>query len=128
MSFCTLVISVIAPPRAALAPRLKETVIAGNWPWWVIASGSVVVSKCEKALNGTALAKVELVAPAEVAPLLEVAEEVLDVSAFAGGVRVFAEGVKSGEVVIAFDPAEVEPFEEEVAAAPLVPAAEFDWM
>ena len=32
MSFCTLVIAVIAPPSAALGARLKETVIAGNWP------------------------------------------------------------------------------------------------
>ena len=92
----------------------------------MIASGSVVVSKCEKALNGTALAKVELVVPAEVAPLLEVAVEVLDVSALTGGVSVFADGVKRGDVVVAFEPAEVEPFEEEVAPAPLVPAAAFD--
>src|ERR1700723_1637899 len=126
MSFCTLVISVIAPPRAAFGPRLKETVIAGNWPWCVMASGSVVVSKCEKALKGTALLKAELVAPAEVAPLLEVDVEVLDVSAFTGGVSVFADGVKSAEVVSAFEPAEEEPFEVEVAAAPLVPAAAFD--
>jgi hypothetical protein len=105
---------------------LKETVIAGNWPWWVIASGSVVVSKCEKALNGTALATFELLTPAEVAPLLEVAVEVLDVSAFAGGASVFADGVKSAELVSALEPAEEEPFAEEVAAAPLVPAAEFD--
>ena len=60
--------------------------------------------------------------------MLEVAVEVLDVSAFTGGVSVFADGVKSAEVVSAFEPAEEEPFEVEVAAAPLVPAAEFDWI
>jgi hypothetical protein len=32
----------MAPPSAAFGARLKETVIAGNWPWWVIESGSVV--------------------------------------------------------------------------------------
>ena len=44
-------------------------------------------SKCEKALSGTALLVAELVAPAELAPLLDVAVEVLAESAFAGGVK-----------------------------------------
>ncbi len=51
------------------------------------------VSKWEKALSGTALLMAELVAPADVEPLLEVAVEVLDASALAGGASVFAEGV-----------------------------------
>ena len=90
-------------------------------------SASVVFSKCEKALNGTAALYAELVVPAEVAPLLEVEFTVLDVSAFTGGVKVFADAVYKGEVVIALEPAEVEPLpEEEVAAAPVVPAADPD--
>ena len=93
-----------------------------------MASGSVVVSKCVKALKGTALLKAELVAPAEVEPWLEADVTVLDVSAFTGAASVFADGVKSGEVVIALEPAEEEPLELELAAAPLVPAAEFDWI
>ena len=56
-------------------------------------SCSVFVSKCENAPSGTALLIAELVVPAELAPLLEVAFDVLEVSAFAGGVSVFADGV-----------------------------------
>jgi hypothetical protein len=86
-------------------------------------SGSVVVWKCENALKGTALLVVELVAPAEVAPPLVVVE--LDFNAFAGAVSVFAEGVYNAEEVSAFEPADVEPTEdEEDAAAPVVPADE----
>ena len=59
--------------------------------------------------------------------MLEFEVTVLEVSAFTGGASVFAEAVNSGDVVNAFDPAEVEPLpEEELAPAPLVPAAEFD--
>jgi hypothetical protein len=58
-----------------------------------MASGSVVFSTWAKALNGTALLTAELVAPAEVAPLLDEAVEVLGVSAFAGAASVFADGV-----------------------------------
>ena len=57
-----------------------------------MASASVVFSKWEKALSGTALLKVELVVPAEFAPLFDV-EGVVGVSAVAGGARVFADGV-----------------------------------
>jgi hypothetical protein len=125
MSFCTLVMSVIALPSAAFGARLKETVIAGNCPWCVMESASVVVSKCEKALNGTALLVIELVAPAEVAPPGPL--NVLDRNAFAGGTNVLADGVNNGEPVSAFDPADVEPWpEEEDAGAPLWPAEEFD--
>jgi hypothetical protein len=125
ISFCTFVISLIAPPSAAFGARLKDTVIAGNCPWCIIDSASVVVSKCENALNGTALLKVELVVPAEVAPLLEFAFTVLDVSALIGGVNVFADAVNKTELVRAFDPADVEPLPDyEVAAAPVVPEAD----
>ena len=44
--------SVIALPSAALGARLKETVTAGNWPWCVIASGSVVRVIFAKAARG----------------------------------------------------------------------------
>ena len=65
----------------------------------------------------------ELVAPAEVAPLLDVAVEMLANSAFVGGVRVFAAGVYSADVVSAFDPAEDAPEDAKVAvaAAPVAP-------
>src|SRR6266403_1538239 len=75
----------------------------------------VLVSKCENALNGTGLLVAELEGPANVAPLLEVAEEVLAVSAFTGVERVLADGVKRGEVVRALEPAEVEPLPVELA-------------
>jgi hypothetical protein len=82
---------------------------------------------CEKALSGTALLMAELVAPAEFAPLLDV-EEVLGESAFRGGVRVFADGVYSAEVVSALDPAEVDPEDakEEEAPVPVAPADALD--
>ena len=71
--------------------------------------------------------KVELVAPAEVAPLLDVEFTVLEVNALIGGVSVFAEAVNKTDPVRAFDPAELEPLpEEDVAAAPVVPDAEPD--
>jgi hypothetical protein len=93
-------------------------------------SASVVFSKCEKALNGTALLVAELVAPAEVAPLLEVDVEVLAASALRGGARVFAAGVYWAEAVSALDPAEDDPDEanEEEAPVPLAPEDALDWM
>src|ERR1700691_1240013 len=129
MSFCTLSTAVMASPRAAFGPRLKDTVIAGNCPWWLMESASVVFSKCEKALSGTALLKVELGAPAEFAPLLDV-DDALGESAFAGGARVFADGVYSAEAVSALDPAEDDPEDanEVEAPAPVAPEDAFDWM
>src|SRR5258708_13183470 len=82
----------------------------------------VLVSKCENALNGTGLLVAELEVPANVAPLLEVAEEVLAVSAFTGVERVLADGGKRGEVVRALEPAEGEPWPVELAGAPPAPA------
>ena len=92
-------------------------------------SASVVFSKCEKALSGTALLVAELVAPAEFAPVLGV-EEVLAESAFAGGVSVAADGVYSAEAVSAFDPAAEDPEDanEVEAPGPLAPEDALDWM
>ena len=117
----------MALPKEAFEARLNDTVIAGNWPWWVMASGSVVFSKWENALRGTALLVVELVAPAEVAPLLDDAAELAE-SAFAGGASVFAPAVYSAEVVTALDPAEDDPEDakEEEAPVPLAPADALD--
>src|ERR1700733_14983605 len=130
MSFCTLSTAVIASPSAAFGARLNDTVMAGNWPWWLIESGSVVFSKCENAPSGTALLVAELVTPAEVAPLLDDAVDVLAESAFEGGVRLPAEGTYRAEVVSAFDPAETDPDEanEAEAPVPVAPADELDWM
>jgi hypothetical protein len=70
-----------------------------------------------------------VVAPAEFTPRLDVDAVVLDVSAFAGGARVFADGVNNTDPVSAFEPADVEPLpEEDEAGAPLCPAEEFDSM
>ena len=121
--------AVIASPSEAFDERLNDAVMAGNWPWCVITSGSVVLSKCEKALSGTALLIAELVAPAETAPTLGV-EFGFGESAFVGGVRVLAEGVKSWEAVSAFDPAEDDPEDakDEAAPAPVAPEEALDWM
>ncbi len=80
-----------------------------------MTSGSVVFSKCAKALSGTALLMAELV--------VDSAVEVIAESALAGGIRVFAVGVYSAEVVNAFEPAEDDPEDakEEAAAVPVVP-------
>src|SRR5580704_9068294 len=61
MSCCTLSIAVMALPRAALGARLKETVTAGNCPWWLMDSASVARWKWVNVLRGTALLIVELV-------------------------------------------------------------------
>ena len=60
MSFCTLVMAVIALPSAAFGARLKETVIAGNCPWWLMESGSEARSKWVNVLSGTELLIAEL--------------------------------------------------------------------
>src|ERR1035438_2344261 len=88
-----------------------------------MASGSVVFSKWEKALSGTALLTTELVMPADVAPLLDAAVETLAESAFPGGASVFADAVYNAELVTALDPAEDDPEDakEEEAPAPVAP-------
>ena len=40
-------------PSEAPGARLKESVTAGNWPWWLMASGAVLGAKRVKALSGT---------------------------------------------------------------------------
>jgi len=65
---------------------------------------------------------VELVIPAEFAPFVDAV--VPAVSTRVAGVSVFADGVYSVDAVCAFDPADVDPFPEDVdAPAPLVPVA-----
>ena len=93
-----------------------------------MASDSVVFSKCATALSGTALLVAELVVPADPAPLLDIAAEVLAESAFKGGASVFAAGVYSAEVVSPLDPAEDDPEDakEEEAPAPLAPEDALD--
>src|ERR1019366_10608287 len=88
MASSALSTAVMASPSAAFGARLNDTVMAGNWPWWLIESGSVVFSKCEKALSGTALLVVELLTAEDFVPLPGV-EEAVGESAFAGGARVF---------------------------------------
>jgi hypothetical protein len=75
-----------------------------------------------------ALLRAELVAPADPAPRLDVAPELPAASAFKGGVRVFAPGVYSAEVVSPLDPAEDDPEDakEEEAPGPLAPEDALD--
>ena len=42
-----------AAPSDSPGVRLKEMVVAGNCPWWLIESGVVPGSKWAKALSGT---------------------------------------------------------------------------
>ena len=69
------------------------------------------------------MAIMELVAPAETAPLFEV-ELVVGDRAFVGGVRVFAAGVYNAELVSAFDPAEDDPEDANDVEAPAPVAPE----
>ena len=80
-------------------------------------------------LSGTALLVAELVAPAEAAPLLDEAVELVE-SAFAGGARVLAAGVYCAEAVSALEPAEDDPEDakEEEAPVPVAPDDALDWM
>ena len=89
-----------------------------------MTSASVVFSKWENALSGTALLIVELVAPADLAPLFDV-EDVPGESALAGGARVFAAGVYSAEDVSALEPAADAPEAANEVEAP-VPVAPYD--
>jgi len=114
----------MALPSEAFGAKLKDTVMAGNCPWRVIESGSVMVSKCENALSGMALLGVPLVAPAEFTPPAVVPAVRMRVA----GASELAAGVYSAPAVSAFDPAEVEPLPDEVdAPAPMVPVAAFAW-
>src|SRR6202008_4789444 len=99
MSFCTLSTSEIASPREVLGERLNETVTAGNCPWWLMESSWVVFSKWQNALKGTRLLMLELVEPADVAPVLAV---LLD-RALPGGFKVLAAGEERALPVNAFE-------------------------
>ena len=94
----------------------------------MIESGDTVVSAIEKPLSGTALAGAELEAVFELAGGLVVEVAVLEPTpvfrALSGGVRIPEEGVYLTEDVRAFDPADADPEEENVFAAPgpLLPA------
>ena len=115
-------------PRAVRAARLNEMVTAGNWPWRLIESGDTVVSAIEKPLSGTALAGAELEAVLALAGGLVADVAVLEPTpafrALSGGVRIPDEGVYLTEDVRAFVPAEADPEDENVFAAPgpLLPA------
>jgi hypothetical protein len=85
MSAAVLSIAVMALPSAALGARLNDTVTDGNWPWWLIESDCVVVSKWLNVLNGTAFAAVVDAAVFEVV--------LVRARIRAGGVSVLAEGV-----------------------------------
>src|ERR1700677_117705 len=101
MFLAVLLMASMAWPSEALSDRLKETVTEGNWPWWLIESGSVPGSMWVKAPRGTALLGVELVLVlAELEPVLLV----LGARAPLGGVRMPDEGVKRADSVVALEP------------------------
>src|ERR1700722_2826299 len=130
ISCCTLLIESIAPPREAFEARLNDTVIAGNCPWWLMESGSVVFSNCIRAESGTALLlPAELATPVELVPTVG-CEEALFESAEVGGRSVAADGVYSTEVVVAFEPAAADPDDanEEAAPAPVTPVDAPFWI
>ncbi len=43
----------MASPSEAPGARLNESVITGNWPWWLTVIGTEVVWRCVNALSGT---------------------------------------------------------------------------
>ena len=42
-----------APPSETPGARLNDSVVAGNCPWWLIASGTATVSARVNAVSGT---------------------------------------------------------------------------
>src|SRR5947209_16236309 len=104
----------MAVPSEAPGARLNEIVTDGNCPWWLIASGSVVVSICVKALSGIARAPTEDVVVFGVVPAMvpaaadDPAPELVPPSTDAEGFRAFEEGVYRTPVVSAFEPAEAD--------------------
>ena len=129
-------ILVIAVPRDAFGARLNDTVTAGNCPWCVMASASVVSVMCVKALRGIARAPTEAtevfgVVPAEIpCDADDPDDEVAPARTVAGLFSTFAEGVYLTEVVRAFEPADAEADDEKLveAPAPVAPEDALDWM
>ena len=99
--------------------------MAGNCPWWLMESDSVVFSKCAKALSGTALLEAEPEGAVDAPPLLEAVVEAFAESALTGGARLLADGVYIAEVVRALEPAEDAPEDAKDVEAP-VPVAPDD--
>src|SRR5262245_48543676 len=46
-------IAIVAGPSATPGDRLKEIVVAGNWPWWLTDSGTVVWDSLTNVDSGT---------------------------------------------------------------------------
>ena len=84
-------------------------VTAGNCPWWLMESGSVVFSICVNALSGTALARVGAGGRTGWSVFVRVVLDA-DVSAFVGRRSGrWTTAYRAAEVVVAFDPADDEP-------------------
>ena len=126
-SASTLLIAVIAPPRDAFGARLKDAVMDGNCPWWLMTSASFVFSKCAKALSGMALLLAELAVPRADAVGFE-ADADAGERAFVAAASVFAAGVYRADAVSALDPAALDPEDEneDEAPVPVAPAEAFD--
>ncbi len=54
MAFSESWMALTAAPSEAPGCRLKESVTAGNCPWWTMVRGASSVFKLAKALSGTA--------------------------------------------------------------------------
>src|SRR2546421_12192278 len=52
ISRVTRSMDVTASPSETPGARLKETVAAGNWPWWLTRRGALTCSMRVKALRG----------------------------------------------------------------------------
>ena len=100
---------------------MNETVTEGNCPWWLMDRASLVRSIRVNAPKGTALLIAAVVDVLGVVPVGD--ELLLCESAPKGGPRTPEEGVYGSVVVVAFDPAEAEPEDENelAAAGPEVP-------
>ena len=120
----TLLISFIAVPKAACGARLKDTVTAGNWPWWLIESASVVGVIVANVLSGTELL------PAAAVLALAVPIAVAPARTLLGVVKSPEEGVYLTPPVRALEPAAADAEDENdvVAEAPVAFADAFVWM
>src|SRR6516164_8243497 len=124
ISSTTLLISLMAVPSDACGAKLNETVTAGNWPWWLMESASVVGAMLAKVLRGTAFAAVELVR------VLVVPMAVVVPITLFGVVISPEDGVYLTPAVSAFEPAAADADDENdvTAPAPVALAEAFDWM
>ena len=122
--------AVMASPSAAFGARLNETVMAGNCPWWVIESGSVVFSKVREGAEGHGVAHGRTGRAGRAAPVLDVRRGARRERIRGGRRAYWPTAYRAPKPVSAFEPAEEDPDDanEVEAPAPVAPEEALAWM